>query len=221
MIAKPVGNAQVVVKYTLLPVARACHANVTTHGTAIVIVAVPFDTEAFFPTAILPCRSGTLNVVDQSHTQYVVQIKANNVAYVVLLIADQLHRDQPDGAVHVDHILISQVILPSGAFATGIHDPSNQMKSVKPHVKNDSTPVPSVMIALFAVNPVLVPQAMLSLVLDSVLIELVFPDMRPESVSSATLIDPDIDPRVNICASVIRDVSYVSCLATTVSIRDS
>lgn len=198
MIAKPVGNAQVVVKYTLLPVARACHANVTTHGTAIVIVAVPFDTEAFFPTAILPCRSGTLNVVDQSHTQYVVQIKANNVAYVVLLIADQLHRDQPDGAVHVDHILISQVILPSGAFATGIHDPSNQMKSVKPHVKNDSTPVASVMIALFAVNPVLVPPAMLSLVLDRVLIELVFPDMRPESVSSATLIAPDIDPRVNI-----------------------
>lgn len=162
------------------------------------IVAVPFDTEAFFPTAILPCRSGTLNVVDQSHTQYVVQIKANNVAYVVLLIADQLHRDQPDGAVHVDHILISQVILPSGAFATGIHDPSNQMKSVKPHVKNDSTPVASVMIALFAVNPVLVPPAMLSLVLDRVLIELVFPDMRPESVSSATLIAPDIDPRVNI-----------------------
>jgi hypothetical protein len=198
LIAKPVGNEPVVVKYTLLPVARACHVNVTTHGAAIVIVAVPFDTEAFFPTAILPCRSGTLNVVDQSHTQYVVQIKANNVAYVVLLIADQLHRDQPDGAVHVDHILISQVILPSGAFATGIHDTSNQMKSVKPHVKNDSTPVQSVMIALFAVNPVLVPQAMLSLVLERVLIELVFPDMRPESASSATLIDPEIDPRVNI-----------------------
>lgn len=198
MIAKPVGNAQVVVKYTLLPVARACHVNVTTHGAAIVIVAVPFDTEAFFPTAILPCRSGTLNVVDQSHTQYVVQIKANNVAYVVLLIADQLHRDQPDGAVHVDHILISQVILPSGAFATGIHDPSNQMKSVKPHVKNDSTPVQSVMIALFAVNPVLVPQAMLSLVLESVLIDVVFPDMSVERASRATLIAPDIDPRVNI-----------------------
>jgi len=198
LIAKPVGNEPVVVKYTLLPVARACHVNVTTHGAAIVIVAVPFDTEAFFPTAILPCRSGTLNVVDQSHTQYVVQIKANNVAYVVLLIADQLHRDQPDGAVHVDHILISQVILPSGAFATGIHDPSNQMKSVKPHVKNDSTPVQSVMIALFAVNPVLVPQAMLSLVLDRVLIDVVFPDMRPERASRATLIDPDIDPRVNI-----------------------
>ncbi len=72
------------------------------------------------------------------------------------------------------------------------------MKSVKPHVKNDSTPVPSVMIALFAVNPVLVPQAMLSLVLDSVLIDVVFPEIRPDSVSSADLIAPDIDPRVNI-----------------------
>ena len=65
-------------------------------------------------------------------------------------------------------------------------------------VRYVSTPVASVMIALFAVNPVLVPQAMLSLVLESVLIELVFPEIRPESVSSADLIAPDIDPRVNI-----------------------
>ena len=62
---------------------------------------------------------------------------------------------------------------------------------------------------------------MLSLALERVLIELVLPDMRPESVSSADLIAPDIDPRVNICASVILDVAYVSCLATTVSIIDS
>ena len=62
---------------------------------------------------------------------------------------------------------------------------------------------------------------MLSLVLDRVLIELVLPAISPESVSSADLIAPDIDPRVNIWASVIRDVAYVSCLATTVSIIDS
>lgn len=84
-----------------------------------------------------------------------------------------------------------------------------------------SLPLASVATTAFDVNPVLVPHAMLSLVLDSVLIELVFPAMRAERASRATLIDPDIDPRVNICASVIRDVAYVSCLATTVSIIDS
>lgn len=72
------------------------------------------------------------------------------------------------------------------------------MNSVVHPVRNDSTHDPSVMIALFAVNPVLVPPAMLSLVLDSVLIDVVFPDMSVERASRATLIDPDIDPRVNI-----------------------
>jgi hypothetical protein len=121
------------------------------------------------------------------------------------------------GGVAVDHILNSQEILPSGTFAIGIHDPSNQMKSVVHPVRYVSTPLASVINALFAVNPVRVQPIVLSLVV----IAVVFAHIAVVSASRATLIDPDIDPRVNICASVIRDVAYVSCLATTVSIIDS
>lgn len=83
-------------------------------------------------------------------------------------------------------------------IAIGLPAPSKPITCAVVPVRYVSTPVPSVMIALFAVNPVLVPHAILSLVLDSVLIELVLPAMRPDSVSSADLIAPDIDPRVNI-----------------------
>lgn len=102
------------------------------------------------------------------------------------------------GAVSVDHIRISPAILPSGTFLVGI-PAVNHTYSVSDHgVIYSSTPLAFVIMILFAVNPVLVPHAMLSLVLDRVFIELVFPEMRPESASSATFIDPDIDPRVNI-----------------------
>ena len=85
-----------------------------------------------------------------------------------------------------------------GVTAIGLPAPSKPITWVVVPVRYVSTPVASIMIALFAVNPVLVPQAMLSLVLDRVLIDVVFPEMRPERASRATLIDPDIDPRVNI-----------------------
>ena len=93
---------------------------------------------------------------------------------------------------------VCQCISTDGATAIGLPAPSKPITCVVVPVRYVSTPVPSVMIALFAVNPVLVPHAMLSLVLDSVLIDVVLPAMRPESVSSADLIAPDIDPRVNI-----------------------
>lgn len=93
---------------------------------------------------------------------------------------------------------VSQAMSTVGVTAIGLPAPSKPITWVVVPVRYVSTPLPSVMIALFAVNPVLVPQAMLSLVLDRVLIELVFPAMRPESVSSADLIAPEIDPRVNI-----------------------
>ena len=119
--------------------------------------------------------------------------------------------------VAVDRPLIFTV----GVTAVGVFVPSNHICCPLVPVINTSFPLASVATTAFAVNPVLVPHAMLSLVLERVLIELVLPAMRPESVSSADLIAPDIDPRVNICASVILDVVYVSCLATTVSIIDS
>lgn len=85
-----------------------------------------------------------------------------------------------------------------GVTAIGLPAPSKPITWVVVPVRYVSTPEASVMIALLAVNPVLVPHAMLSLVLERVLIELVLPAMSPESVSSADLIAPDIDPRVNI-----------------------
>ncbi len=124
-----------------------------------------------------------------------------------------------------DHIGYDFCVCPCistlGVTAIGLPAPSNPITCVVEPVKYVSLPVASVMIALFAVSPVRVPPAILSFVLDRVLIEVVFPAMSQESVSSADLIAQEIDPRVNICASVILDVAYVSCLATTVSIRDS
>jgi hypothetical protein len=52
---------------------------------------------------------GTLNVVDQSHTQYVVHINAKSPEYVVLDTAAQSHKRYHVGAVHVDHTSIAPV----------------------------------------------------------------------------------------------------------------
>lgn len=84
-----------------------------------------------------------------------------------------------------------------------------------------SLPLASVATTAFDVNHVRVPQTLLSLLVPRFVISLVFVAISDDRASRATLIDPDIDPRVNICASVIREVAYVSCLATTVSISDS
>jgi hypothetical protein len=64
----------------LLPFANPCAVSVTTQGDAIVIVAVPFDIADSNPIGVLPFRSGILNVVEPSQTQYVVHITQNNVA---------------------------------------------------------------------------------------------------------------------------------------------
>ena len=85
-----------------------------------------------------------------------------------------------------------------GVTAIGLPAPSKPITWVVVPVRYVSTPEASVINALFAVNPVLVPQAMLSLVLERVLIELVFPAMRAERPSSAVLMDPEVVARVNI-----------------------
>ena len=79
-------------------------------------------------------------------------------------------------------------------MAIGIHDPSNQIKSVVVPVRYVSTPLASVINALFAVNPVRVQPIVLSFnAIDDVLAAI-----SADKASSATFIDPDIDPRVNI-----------------------
>ena len=68
------------------------------------------------------------------------------------------------------------------------------MNSVVHPVRYVSTPLASVINALFAVNPVRVQPIVLSLVV----IAVVFAHIAVVSASRATLIDPEIDPRVNI-----------------------
>ena len=79
-------------------------------------------------------------------------------------------------------------------IAIGLPAPSKPITWVVVPVRYVSTPVQSVMIALFAVNPVRVQPIVLSLVV----IAVVFAHIAVVSASSATFIAPDIDPRVNI-----------------------
>ena len=85
-----------------------------------------------------------------------------------------------------------------GVTAIGLPAPSNHICCDVVPVKYVSLPLASVIIALFAVNPVLVPQTLLSLLVPRFVISLVFVAISADRASSATLIDPDIDPRVNI-----------------------
>ena len=79
-------------------------------------------------------------------------------------------------------------------IAIGLPAPSKPITWVVVPVRYVSTPVQSVMIALFAVNHVRVQPIVLSLVV----IAVVFAHIAVVSASRATLIDPEIDPRVNI-----------------------
>ena len=119
---------------------------------------------------------------------------------VILLFAKLASLSEiSNSSAHTGAVLsVCPFISTVGVTAIGLPAPSNPICCDVVPVRYVSTPLASVMIALFAVNPVLVPHAMLSLVLDRVLIDVVLPAMRPESVSSADLIAPDIDPRVNI-----------------------
>jgi len=81
-----------------------------------------------------------------------------------------------------------------GVTAIGLPAPSKPMTWVVVPVRYVSTPLASVINALFAVNPVRVQPIVLSLVV----IAVVFAHIAVVSASRATLIDPEIDPRVNI-----------------------
>ena len=81
-----------------------------------------------------------------------------------------------------------------GVNAIGLPAPSKPITWVVVPVRYVSTPLASVINALFAVNPVRVQPIVLSLVV----IAVVFAHIAVVSASSATLIAPDIDPRVNI-----------------------
>lgn len=89
---------------------------------------------------------------------------------------------------------VCQCISTDGVTAIGLPAPSKPMTCVVVPVRYVSTPLASVINALFAVNPVRVQPIVLSLVV----IAVVFAHIAVVSASRATFIDPDIDPRVNI-----------------------
>ena len=108
----------------------------------------------------------------------------------------------PVGGVSVDHIRISQAILPSGVFGVGT-PPTNHIYCVSDHVIYDSTHDAFVYNTMLAVSPVLVSPILLSLVVPRVEIDEVFPEISVESPSRAVFMAPDTVAKVNICANVI------------------
>ncbi len=85
-----------------------------------------------------------------------------------------------------------------GVTAIGLPAPSKPITWVVVPVRYVSTPVASVMIALFAVNHVRVAAFLSSLLVPRFVILVAFTHTAVVKVSRATLIDPEIDPRVNI-----------------------
>ena len=105
-------------------------------------------------------------------------------------LSDIIISSAPIGVV----FCVSPCISVVGVTAIGLPAPSNPICCEVVPVRYVSFPLASVIIALFAVNPVRVQPIVLSLVV----IAVVFAHIAVVRASRATLIDPDIDPRVNI-----------------------
>lgn len=109
-------------------------------------------------------------------------------------LSDMIVKSLPTGVV----FSVSQIISTLGVIATGVLETSKPICCHKVPVMRTSLPLASVATTAFAVNPVLVPQTLLSLLVPRFVISLVFVAISADRASRATLIDPDIDPRVNI-----------------------
>ena len=90
------------------------------------------------------------------------------------------------------------VIFTVGVRATGILEASKPICCHTVPVMRTSLPLASVATTAFAVNPVRVAAFLSSLVVPRFVIAVLLTHTAVVSVSSADLIAPDIDPRVNI-----------------------
>ena len=109
-------------------------------------------------------------------------------------LSDMITSSAPMGVVFCVNPWTSTV----GVIATGVLETSKPICCHKVPVMRTSLPLASVATTAFAVNPVLVPQTLLSLLVPRFVISLVFVAISDDRASRATLIDPEIDPRVNI-----------------------
>ena len=109
-------------------------------------------------------------------------------------LSEMITSSAPTGVVFCVNPWTSTV----GVTAIGLPAPSKPITCVVVPVRYVSTPVPSVMIALFAVNHVRVAAFLSSLLVPRFVISLVFVAISDDRASRATLIAPEIDPRVNI-----------------------
>ena len=105
-------------------------------------------------------------------------------------LSEMITSSAPTGVVFCVNPWTSTV----GVIATGILETSKPICCPLVPVIVTSFQLASVAITAFAVNPVRVQPIVLSLVV----IAVVFAHIAVVSASRATLIDPDIDPRVNI-----------------------
>ena len=109
-------------------------------------------------------------------------------------LSDMIVKSLPTGVV----FSVSQIISTLGVIATGVLETSKPICCHKVPVMRTSLPLASVATTAFDVNHVRVPQALLSLLVPRFVISLVFVAISDDRASRATLIDPEIDPRVNI-----------------------
>ncbi len=109
-------------------------------------------------------------------------------------LSEMINLSPETGVVFAVNPFISVV----GVTAIGLPAPSNHICCDVVPVKYVSLPLASVMIALFAVNHVRVAAFLSSLVVPRFVILVAFTHTAVVKVSSADLIAPDIDPRVNI-----------------------
>ena len=109
-------------------------------------------------------------------------------------LSEMITSSAPTGVVFCVNPWTSTV----GVIATGILETSKPICCHKVPVMKTSLPLASVATTAFDVNHVRVPQTLLSLLVPRFVISLVFVAISDDRASRATLIDPDIDPRVNI-----------------------
>lgn len=109
-------------------------------------------------------------------------------------LSEMITSSAPTGVVFCVNPWTSTV----GVIATGVLETSKPICCHKVPVMRTSLPLASVATTAFDVNHVRVPQTLLSLLVPRFVISLVFVAISADRASSATLIAPDIDPRVNI-----------------------
>lgn len=123
-----------------------------------------------------------------------------NVLMVILLFAKLASLSEiSNSSAHTGAVLsVCPCISTVGVTAIGLPAPSNPICCDVVPVRYVSFPLASTIIALLAVSHVRSAPTLSSLFVHKFVIFVVFVAIRADNASRATLIEPEIDPRVNI-----------------------